>query len=161
VAAGGDHLLERADELAAIDASLVAAHAGRGALTLVEGAPGIGKTELLAAAMSRARDGGMLVLSARAGELERSFPYAVVRQLFEALVTQADGAARERMLAGAAVHAASVVDAYAQTASVTVESSVVLHGLYWLTANIAADRPALLVVDDLHWSDPASASWLV
>ncbi len=36
-----------------------------------------------------------------------------------------------------------------------------LHGLYWLAANLAAERPALLVIDDLHWSDPASASWLV
>jgi DNA-binding CsgD family transcriptional regulator len=161
VAAGGDHLLERTDELAVIDASLLAAQAGRGALTLVEGPPGIGKTELLAAAMTRAQREQMLVLSARAGELERSFPYAVVRQLFEAAVTQADSATRDRILSGAAVHAASVVDPHAQTASVTVESSAVLHGLYWLTANLASDQPALLVIDDLHWSDAASASWLV
>jgi DNA-binding CsgD family transcriptional regulator len=160
VAAGADHLLERTDELAVIDASLLAAQAGRGALTLVEGPPGIGKTELLAAAMTRARRGHMLVLSARGGELERSFPYAVVRQLFEPSVTQADSATRDRMLSGAAVHAASVVDPRAQTGSVT-EPSAVLHGLYWLTANLASDRPALLVIDDLHWSDPASASWLV
>ena len=161
MAAGGDQLLERTDELALIDASLLAAQEGRGALTLVEGAPGIGKTELLAAAMTRARRRDMLVLSARAGELERSFPYAVVRQLFEAAVTKADRATRDRMLSGAAVHAASVVDPHAQTGSVAVESSVVLHGLYWLTANLATERPALLVIDDLHWSDPASASWLV
>ena len=55
MAAGGDHLLERTDELAVIDAALLAAQAGRGALTLVEGPPGIGKTELLAAAMTRAQ----------------------------------------------------------------------------------------------------------
>ncbi len=53
--AGGDQLLERTDELAVIDASLLAAKEGRGALTLVEGPPGIGKTELLAAAMTRAQ----------------------------------------------------------------------------------------------------------
>ena len=55
MAAGGAHLLERTDELAVIDASLLAAQAGRGALTLIEGPPGIGKTELLAAATARAR----------------------------------------------------------------------------------------------------------
>ena len=161
MSAGGAHLLERTDELAVIDASLLAAQAGRGALTLVEGPPGIGKTAILAAAITRAQRDRMLVLSARAGELERSFPYGVVRQLFEAAVTQADRAARDRMLAGAAVHAASVVDPHAQTGSVTVESAAVLHGLYWLTANLVAERPALLVIDDLHWSDPASLSWLV
>ncbi len=76
-------------------------------------------------------------------------------------MTQADRATRDRMLSGAAVHAASVVDPHAQTELVTVESSAVLHGLYWLTANLAAERPVLLVIDDLHWSDPASSSWLV
>ena len=32
----------------------------------------------------------------------------------------------------------------------------VLYGLFWLTANIAAERPLLLQIDDLHWCDPAS-----
>ncbi len=161
MAAGGVQLLERTDELAVIDASLLAAQTGHGALALVEGPPGIGKSELLAAAIAGARRRRMLVLSARAGELERSFPYAVVRQLFEAAVTDADSATRDRMLSGAAVHAAGVVDPHAQAGPAAVEPSVVLHGLYWLTANLAADRPVLLVIDDLHWSDPASASWLV
>ena len=35
-----------------------------------------------------------------------------------------------------------------------------LHGLYWLTANVAARRPLLLVIDDLHWCDPPSLRWL-
>ena len=161
MAAGGAHLLERTDELAVLDAALLAAQAGHGALTLIEGPPGIGKTELLAAAAARARDRDMLVLPARAGELERSFPYAVVRQLFEAVVTRAERARRDQILSGAAVHAASVVDPQAPTASVAAEPSAVLHGLYWLTANLTATRPALLVIDDLHWSDSASASWLV
>jgi DNA-binding CsgD family transcriptional regulator len=154
VAGAGTQLLERADELALLDGSLLAAQDGRGALTLVEGPPGIGKTELLAAAMARARHARMLVLA-------RSFPYAVVRQLFESAVTQADRADRDRMLSGAAVHAARVVDPHAPTAAVAVEPSAVQHGLYWLTANLAADQPALLIIDDLQWSDPASASWLV
>src|SRR5262249_60856260 len=39
-------------------------------------------------------------------------------------------------------------------------SFAVLHGLYWLAANIAARRPAAIVVDDLHWSDPPTLRWL-
>jgi DNA-binding CsgD family transcriptional regulator len=154
-------LLERTHELAVIDDSLRAAQAGLGTLTFVEGPPGIGKTELLAAAMSRARSARMLVLSARGGELEVSFPYAVVRQLFEPAVMRADRAIRDRLLSGAAVHAERVVDPRAEPGSAPVEPSAVLHGLYWLTANLAADRPLLLVVDDVHWCDPASLSWFV
>ena len=32
----------------------------------------------------------------------------------------------------------------------------VLHGLYWLTADIAQQAPLLLAVDDLHWADQPS-----
>jgi DNA-binding CsgD family transcriptional regulator len=160
VAGGAGQLLERLHELAVIDDALGAAEACLGAVTLVEGPPGIGKTELLNATMTHARRRRMCVLSARGGELELSFPYAVVRQLFEPTLARADGALRRRLLGGAAAHAAGVVDPRAQLDQAPVETSAVLHGLYWLVANLAADRPVLLVIDDLHWSDPASASWL-
>jgi DNA-binding CsgD family transcriptional regulator len=42
-----------------------------------------------------------------------------------------------------------------------VDSSfAILHGLYWLCANLAADGPLCLVVDDAHWADPASLRYL-
>ena len=40
------------------------------------------------------------------------------------------------------------------------ERYAVIHGLYWLTANLAAERPLLLLVDDLQWADPPSQSFL-
>ena len=36
----------------------------------------------------------------------------------------------------------------------------VLHGLFWLTANLVEDRPAVLCVDDLQWADGASLRFL-
>jgi hypothetical protein len=41
------------------------------------------------------------------------------------------------------------------------ESFAVVHGLYWLTANIAAGGPVLIVVDDAHWVDGPSLRFLV
>ena len=35
-----------------------------------------------------------------------------------------------------------------------------MHGLYWLTANLADRRPLLIAVDDVHWADEASLRWL-
>jgi DNA-binding CsgD family transcriptional regulator len=35
-----------------------------------------------------------------------------------------------------------------------------LHGLYWLTANLGAESPLLLAVDDLHWCDHSSLLYL-
>jgi DNA-binding CsgD family transcriptional regulator len=39
-------------------------------------------------------------------------------------------------------------------------SFAALHGLYWLCANLAAQRPLALVVDDAHWADGASLRFL-
>ena len=42
-----------------------------------------------------------------------------------------------------------------------VDSSfAVMHGLYWLCANLAAAGPLCLVVDDAHWADAASLRYL-
>ena len=35
-----------------------------------------------------------------------------------------------------------------------------LHGLFWLTANVAADGPLCLSIDDLQWCDPASLRFI-
>ena len=37
----------------------------------------------------------------------------------------------------------------------------VLHGLYWLTANLAERQPLALVVDDIHWGDEVSLRFLL
>ena len=39
-------------------------------------------------------------------------------------------------------------------------SFAILHGLYWLCANLAAAGPLCLVVDDAHWADAASLRYL-
>ena len=37
---------------------------------------------------------------------------------------------------------------------------MILHGLYWLLASLSAQRPVLVIVDDLHWADGASLRYL-
>src|SRR6202020_721435 len=39
-------------------------------------------------------------------------------------------------------------------------SFAVLHGLYWLCANLTVQHPLALVVDDAHWADGASLRFL-
>ena len=41
------------------------------------------------------------------------------------------------------------------------QTFAVLHGLYWLVANLATEAPLVLLVDDVHWADPPSLRFLV
>ena len=40
------------------------------------------------------------------------------------------------------------------------EPSAAAHALYWLVSALAEERPLLLAVDDLHWSDDPSLRFL-
>ena len=144
-------LLERDEELAAIEGLLDATPAGAGGPLMVEGEAGAGKTSLLDAAAGLAERREMLVLRARGGEYERDFPYGVVRQLFEPLLTGKDSSAQ--LLSGSAALAAPVFDAGAGPDG---DPFSVQHGLYWLTVELASSAPLRLLVDDAQWADQAS-----
>jgi predicted ATPase len=154
-------LLERDTELVAVT-GLIAATPGGGRLLAIEGPPGIGKTALVMEAKALAQKAGLQVLAARGSELERTFSYGVVRQLFEPFLASLRAEERAELLAGAAALAAPLFDPAQQlTAEPAADSSLAtLHGLYWLAANLAARRPLLLAVDDLHWCDLPSLRWL-
>jgi DNA-binding CsgD family transcriptional regulator len=153
-------LRERDAELAAVGA-LIGDTARGGRLLVIEGPPGIGKTSLILESRKRAQEARMLVLSARGSEIEQTFSFGVVRQLFEPFLVQLPQEARAELLAGAAELATPLFEP-AQLAEPAPDgaSLPVLHGLYWLTANVAARQPLLVAIDDLHWCDTASLRWL-
>jgi len=157
-------LLERSTELAAIDAALDAAVAGDGLLLAFEGPAGIGKTRLLERARRTAGNRGLPVLTARGGELERGFAYGIVRQLLEQTVARSDPGQRTALLDGPAWHAARAleIEDTAQDGARPADDQAfaVRHGLYWLVANLAADGPLVLAVDDAQWADAPSLRFL-
>src|SRR5918996_5208815 len=76
-----DHGVEcRTGELGAIAEFLTSACARPSGLT-IEGEAGIGKTTLWSAATEQARERGVCVLSARAGQAESAMSYAAVADL--------------------------------------------------------------------------------
>jgi DNA-binding CsgD family transcriptional regulator len=163
---GVDLLLERERELECIDAAIATARAGSGRSVVIEGPAGIGKSAVLAAARVVAEDGTTRFLRARGAELERDFAFGVVRQLFEPMLHEATAAERDDLLQGPARLAARVLglpgaleDGEAPAAAPDA-SFTVLHGLYWLCANLAADRLVVLSVDDAHWADTSSLRFL-
>lgn len=76
-------LLERDRERAELGSVIEASCRRDGAAALVSGPAGIGKTRLLGEAALIATQSGAEVLRAHGGEMERDFPYGVVRQLLE------------------------------------------------------------------------------
>ena len=147
VVAATEPLLERKEELARIESALADARTGRGRFVVVEGPAGIGKTAVLAAARTAAAEAGMRVLRSRATEMETNFGFGVVRQLFERPLAEASELERADLLQGAAGVAAGLLGlpgaptADAPPSSGVDPSFAILHGLYWLCANLAAVGP--------------------
>jgi DNA-binding NarL/FixJ family response regulator len=152
-----DTLLERHREIDALRAAADDVGYAGGRAILIEAAPGLGKTRLLGAAREIACAAGLEVLTARATELERDFPFAMVRQLFEPGLTAMPETDRSSLLDGPAEAARGALGLTRNGApSASGDTYTVLYGLYRMMAAWAQRRPLMLALDDVHWSDPAS-----
>ena len=157
----GIELVGRAAELAALTGALDAAVAGRPSGVLLGGDAGVGKSRLLAEAADRAAAAGCAVLVGRCLDTaESALPYLpfteiigrladtrpelverhpALRHLLPGQQTRAEQGGQDRVLGQVRVFDAvlSVLD------------------------ELAADTPALVVLEDLHWADRSSRDLLV
>lgn len=153
---GGGGLLEREHELRTLTEALESTKAGRGTALALVGPPGIGKSALCAAAASIGNGLGLRVHSARGGALEKELAWGVVREL----LTGAAGRNRAVRFDGVEAFARPVLSGESSGRQSSDPEAATIHGLYWLLAELAAEHPLLLVVDDAHWADAASLRWL-
>jgi DNA-binding CsgD family transcriptional regulator len=160
-------LLEREDPIAVWDSLVAASYDGNGGTVLVTGPPGIGKSRLLDECADRSRGEGVRTLRATASDMEQKFPYGVVRQLLESTILGMDLTERDRVLSGAAAHAAPLIlgeevsangDERKRDAATDVSRA---HALFWVISNLAEHQPLSIVIDDAHWSDTESLTWLL
>lgn len=156
-------LLGRDSELRRIDELVATVSSGSGAVAILEGAAGIGKTALLGHAVRRAADAGFLVLRAAGAQMEREYAFGVVRELFAKVVAPGRGSAD--LLEGAAGLAAGPLGLVADTTEAAEgwgdPASAAMHGLYWLTARLSERGPVLVAVDDAHWADEMSLRFVL
>jgi DNA-binding NarL/FixJ family response regulator len=147
-------LLEREADVEAIARRLDAARQENGAIVVVEGPAGVGKSRLLAAARDRAREQDMRVLSARGSRLERDLAFGVAHQLLAPILSSGE---QPEALAAAALDPIST----GRMGAAEVEPTFsVLHALHELVAAAAAREPLLLAVDDLPLVDSPSLRML-
>jgi DNA-binding CsgD family transcriptional regulator/tetratricopeptide (TPR) repeat protein len=138
-----------------LDEALRAASASAG-LSVVEivGEAGIGKTTLLEHLGASATRAGALVLSGRCSEYERDIPYAL---LLEALDPHLAVHGPPAGLAGPDLAVlATTFPALHAHAGAPGERHRLHRAVRALLERLAAPRGLVLLLDDLHWADPAS-----
>jgi DNA-binding CsgD family transcriptional regulator len=123
-------LVGRDAELRALERALQGVAAGEPRAVGIVGEPGIGKSRLLAELGSRAAERGHLVLAGRASELERDVPFALWADAL-------DGHFEDDTFDGMASDVARTVRA--------------------LLGRLAESAQVTVLLDDVHWADPASA----
>jgi len=140
-------LVGRDQDLAVIRAFVDAASA-QGAALMLSGEPGAGKSALLDAADEMAGTAGLRVLRAAGAESEDVSFSGLNQILFplRAELGQLDDVQRNAMNAALGFSDGQTCDRL-----VLSNAALVLLGL------AAADRPLLVIIDDLQWMDPASA----
>ena len=155
-------LVERHSEIDAIEDAIERGGRADGQLLIVEGPSGIGKSRLLAAARIIAAQKGAEVLTTCGGELEREFPFGLVRRLLEARAVRAPQAERESLIRGHAALAGSLLGpSPAPDESPLADEFHLIHSLYWFVANLADESHLVLIADDLQWADDLSLRFLL
>jgi len=158
-AAGRERLVERERELVAIASCLDRAAQGRGALVLVYGTAGVGRTSLVSASIELARARKLDILSARGNMLERGYAFGVARQLLQAPIAGLAAAQRRALFDGAGAGALCALG-FAQDASASRAEFAQIDALHWLVGRLAAATPVLIAVDDLQWCDRLTLDFL-
>lgn len=164
---GASLLFERDEELSRLDELFAGAAMGSGAVAVVSGAVGMGRTALLHAAAERVAEAGGLVLSATGVRVERAVPLGVIDELFWSTQLPGEVTARIAALVGEGAFAAALADLDPGTAVDPADGAAelvrnrVMNGIWTVLRELSADAPVLLTVDDVHHADQASLQCLL
>jgi DNA-binding CsgD family transcriptional regulator/tetratricopeptide (TPR) repeat protein len=123
-----------------------------GAVVLIRGAAGIGKTSLLGAAVADARSRGFRVLTMTGIESEAHLPYAGLHQLLQPVIAQVENLPPPQKSA--------LKTALGTTADEAPEMFLVAMATLNLIEDAAGDGPIVVSADDIQWLDFPTTSVL-
>jgi class 3 adenylate cyclase/tetratricopeptide (TPR) repeat protein len=155
----GEYFVGRSSQLETLVRAWKETETGDRRVVVVSGEPGVGKTRLVAAAARRADDDGALVLFGRCEE-DLAVPY---QPFVDALRSTMEDAPRDLIDAHTSAHGGELRRLFPTLpapapveAAPEVEQARVTAALADWLARVSADRPVVLVIDDLHWAAPAT-----
>ncbi|MFC8132133.1 AAA family ATPase [Streptomyces sp. NPDC057302] len=155
-------LVERTEELAALQGAFDGLAHTRGSLVVLSGAVATGKTTLLRAWEEHLARSGALMLTATACRAERDLPLGIVDQLLHSPGLPAESADRAlRWLDEAGAPHSTAAGAGAGADGGPVLAAPALRGLCDVLRGLADERPVVIAVDDAHHADAASLRWLL
>ena len=160
-----EHVVGRAEELGALDDAVAALDGGEPGALLLVGAPGIGKTRLLAELAARADERGYIVLRGSASELERDLPFWVFVDALDEYVAGLDPRRLASLEPDVGAELARVLPSLSEFArpaepALQDERYRAHRAVRDLLERLAATKPLVLVLDDVHWADSASVELL-
>ncbi|MBE1585397.1 BTAD domain-containing putative transcriptional regulator [Nonomuraea angiospora] len=151
-------LVGRTEELSVLRQAAESALAGGRALVAVEGEPGVGKTRLLEEIAAEAARRGALVVWGRCLEGDGTPSMWPWVQAVGAILDAMPAAAREKWVAGELGRLVNPGDEGVAAPAVPVGGGQfrLFERVVAAIGEVSAQRPVLLVIDDLQWADVAS-----
>ncbi len=156
-------LVGRAEEVAVLDGALNDLTRGEWKAVELVGEPGIGKTRLLDELAAHADVRQQLVLSGSASELEQDLPFWMFVNALDDYVRGLDPRLLDLLDLDVRADLGSVFPSLSRLA----QDPVLQHERYRthravreLLERLTATRPLVLILDDVHWADPASVELL-
>ena len=160
-------VIGRTSELAAADRALDATMGGRPVHLLIAGEAGVGKSRLIGELGRSAADRGMFVARGACANLgDGGLPYGAIVEALRGVARDVDPEELAAAVGPSGPDLVRLVPALAPTARAdgTVQrdwlQARLFEALLGLLQRLAATTPMLLVIEDLHWADPATRDTL-
>src|SRR2546421_4645194 len=155
-------LIGRAAELTTLRLLVDRARSGKGQIVLLSGEAGIGKSRLAAEAKTYATAQGFLLLQGHCFPTDRSCPYAPLLDLLRAYVSTSSREQVDTEMGSLASALSPLLPDLLPLPPLDPEQEKrrLFEALTQCFTGMATKQAALLIVEDLHWSDETSLDFL-
>ena len=162
-------LVGRTEELGFLGNALANAGSGTGGAVFLRGTTGIGKSRLAVAAAEEANRLGFLAVRGQAYKVETGIPYGLWSNAFLPVLREMDASALSVLTRGGEEELAQVVPALGSGADQASgagegEPGELQTRIHWnfteFLRRLGERKPVLVVLDDVHWSDPSGLDLL-